>query len=91
LRKFFKYYWKALADYSSNKVWIINNYMTSSFTAQTILFDYPNINLYQSPFRRFTKIYQQGHPFAANKQLKYSANTYHLVKLKIFEYAQFYK
>ena len=91
LRKFFKYYWKAMADYSSNKIWLLNNYITSVLTAQAILFEYPNINLYQAPFRRFTKLYIQGHPFPAESKIKYTANTYHLVKLKLFEYAQFYK
>jgi hypothetical protein len=91
LRKFFKYYWKVLADYSTNKVWIINNYIASSFTAQAILFEYPNINLYQAPFRRFTKLYHEAHPFNANAKLKYTANTLHIVKLKLFEYAQFYR
>jgi len=91
LRTFFKYYWKVIADYSTNKVWIINNYITSNFTAQVILFEYPNINLYQAPFRRFTKIYYQPHPFSSNAKLKYTANTFHLIKLKLFEYSQFYR
>jgi hypothetical protein len=91
IKKLYQKYWKYSLNLTTNKIWLINNFVTSNLIAQSIIFEYPNINLYQNPFRRFTNIFYQASPQPAQFQQRYLNNTYYLLKLKIFHTANFYK
>lgn len=88
---FFKNYWAHFTNYTNNKVWLLSNFITSDLAAETIIFDYPNITLYMGPFKRFTKLYYKNHPYAASGKQRYLNHTHTVLKLKLFEYAAFYR
>jgi hypothetical protein len=92
LAQFFKRYWMQFTNYNQNKIWLLTNFLVSNVTAEAIVFDYPNIILYMSPFRRFTNLYYRNQPFidltGPNSGIAY---THTIVKLKLFTYAAFYK
>lgn len=88
---FFKKYWAHFTNYTNNKVWLLSNFITSDITAEAVIFEYPNIILYMGPFKRFTKLYYKNHPYAPQGQHLYLNHTHTIVKLKLFEYAAFYR
>lgn len=91
VRKFFKHYWVHFVNYTHNKIWLLSNYLVSSFLAEVVVFDYPNLLMYMSPFRRFTKLYYRSHPYTNRDTIQSSAYTNSILKLKLFTYASFYK
>lgn len=88
---FFKKYWAHFTNYTNNKVWLLSNFITSDITAEAVIFDYPNITLYMGPFKRFTKLYYKNHPYAPTGQHRHLNYTHTVLKLKLFEYAAFYR
>lgn len=88
---FLKNYWSHFTNYTNNKVWILSNFIKSDVTAEAIIFDYPNIMLYMGPFKRFTKIYYRNHPYAPTGSFSSLNYTHTTLKLKLFEYAAFYR
>ena len=88
---FFKKYWAHFTNYTNNKVWLLSNFITSDITAEAIIFDYPNITLYMGPFQRFTKLYYKNHPYAPTGKYQHLNHTHTILKLKLFEYAAFYR
>lgn len=101
---FFKEYWSHFTSFNQNKIWLLNNYLLSSITAQAFIFDYPNIILYIHVFKRFTSLYYKNRAYPLlensldNKSKKYLKDkshnlegTYDVIKLKLFTYASFYK
>jgi len=92
LARFFKRYWMQFTNYNQNKVWLLTNFLVSNITAEVIVFDYPNIISYMSPFKRFTNLYYRNQPYTEktgpNAGLAY---THTVIKLKLFTYAAYYK
>lgn len=88
---FFKNYWAHFTNYTNNKVWLLSNFVTSEVTAEAVIFDYPNILLYMGPFKRFTKLYYKNHPYAPTGKHRHLNYTHTVLKLKLFEYASFYR
>ena len=89
--KFFKNYWMHFTNYTNNKVWLLANFVASDVTSEAIVFEYPNIALYMGPFRRFTKLYYRNQPYAPTGKYKHLNHTHSVLKLKLFEYASFYR
>ena len=92
VRQFFKEYWAHTANFNSNKVWLLSNFVKSDVTAEAIVFDYPNALLYMAPFTRFTKMYYEstGMPGKGTKH-EWLNYTHTVFKLKLFEFASYYK
>lgn len=88
---FFKKYWAHFTNYTNNKVWLLSNFITSDVTAEAVVFEYPNITLYMGPFKRFTKLYYKNHPYAPTGKQRHLNYTHTVLKLKLFEYAAFYR
>lgn len=89
---FFKNYWSALLNYRNNKVWILSAFISSFITAETIIFDYPNLILYSAPFLRFTKLYSRTQPLTQNwKQWQFITYSQASLKIRLFDYVAFYK
>lgn len=91
ITRFFKHYWSHFTNYASNKVWLLTNFVTSDITATAIIFEFPNIGLYMGPFRRFTKLYYRNQPYAPTGKHKHLNFSHTVLKLKLFEYASFYR
>lgn len=92
LANFFKRYWMQFTNYNQNKVWLLTNFLVSHVTAEAIIFDYPNIISYMSPFKRFTNLYYRNQQYAdLSDPDSRVAYTHTIVKLKLFTYAAFYK
>jgi hypothetical protein len=79
-------------NYNQNKIWLLTNFLVSNVTAEAIIFDYPNIISYMSPFKRFTNLYYRNQQYIDLSDPDSSiAYTHTIVKLKLFTYAAFYK
>lgn len=89
---FFKNYWNTLANYRYNKIWILTNFINSAITAETIMFEYPNLMLYTVPFNRFTRLYQKTQPLIPGlKRWKFLLYSQIILKMRLFDYAAFYR
>jgi hypothetical protein len=63
LKKYYYFFFKNFYNKQSRKLWFLSNYIYSPISGEILLFDYPNILLFLSPFRRFSKIYFRNQPF----------------------------
>jgi hypothetical protein len=91
LQKFFKLFWGQFTDYNTDKVWLLSNYLGSKITGEVLIYTFPNILLYLSPFRRFAKLYYKMQPERPRNFEAGLSYTYTVFKLHIFNYANFYK
>lgn len=90
INKFFKSHWSHYANFDTNKLWIISNILTNSVTAESIIFDYPNLLIYTGVFRRFTRIHYEARPYIAEGEQSNLGHTNSLLKLKTLSYLTFY-
>jgi len=90
IAKVFKRYWKHIANFNQNRLWILSNSLTNMITAESTIFDYPNLLLYTGIFRRFTRLHYEVRPYPANKKFRYLSETNSLLKLKTLSYLGFY-
>jgi hypothetical protein len=92
VRQFFKEYWAHTANANTSKVWLLSNFVKSDVTSEAVVFDYPNILLYMAPFARFTKMYYENTNLPAKGTKHEWLNYTHTVfKLKLFEFASYYR
>jgi hypothetical protein len=92
VRQFFKEYWAHTANANTSKVWLLSNFVKSDVTSEAVIFDYPNILLYTAPFARFTKMYYENINLPAKGTKHEWLNYTHTVfKLKLFEFASYYR
>lgn len=82
---------------SNNRIWLLSNYITSSISAETIIFEYPSMLLYISPFQRFSTLYYRNQPTklfgfdVEQETVSWIIYSHTILKIKLFTYLSFYK
>lgn len=95
LKKFLYFYYNLILNSIKLKkqFWLLSTIKTSYILGQTIIFKYPDIKfLYSIPFQRFTNLYMRPAPFNPRYyRSRHFKNSNSILKLKLFEYINYYR
>ena len=69
---------------------MLSNTLTSSVTAESIVFDYPSLLLYTGIFRRYTRLHYEPRVYPATAEHRNLNHLNSLLKLKTLSYLTFY-